>query len=211
MQERRNSSALALELRLSCTEYGLLQEKHDSSALAMVLRLSCTKYGLVQERRNSSALAMELHLSCTIPSKFNSCFFSQLYLIELDSVGWLRGPLWFKWWLDAAFVRRKMLCSQSLSWWGLEGTSKIWHDHVSTLKYNYVFIWKGGKLMSRGNGGIIPMLCVESLSTFFYILCSKMYIATKMLKKSWLSRLWPSDPFMHQWRTRFTSGPVIEV
>ena len=52
MQERRNSSALAMELRLSCT---------NPSICWPIDRL-------VQERRNSSALAMELHLSCTNPS-----------------------------------------------------------------------------------------------------------------------------------------------
>ena len=77
VQERRNSSALAMELHLSCTNSstwyidGLVQERRNSSALAMELHLSCTNSstwyidGLVQERRNSSALAMELHLSCT--------------------------------------------------------------------------------------------------------------------------------------------------
>ena len=47
---------------------GLVQERRNSSALAMELRLSCTNPltdGLVQERCNSSVLAMELCLSCT--------------------------------------------------------------------------------------------------------------------------------------------------
>ena len=48
MQERRNSSALAMELCLSC--------------------INPSMDGLMQERRNSSALAMELQLSCTNPS-----------------------------------------------------------------------------------------------------------------------------------------------
>ena len=39
---------------------GLVQERRNSSALAMELRLSCINpEGLVQERRNSSASAME--------------------------------------------------------------------------------------------------------------------------------------------------------
>ena len=42
---------------------GLVQERRNSSALAMELRLSCTN----PERRNSSALAIELRLSCTNP------------------------------------------------------------------------------------------------------------------------------------------------
>ena len=52
----------------SDTMVGLVQERRNSSALAMELRLSCTYPSidrLVQERRNSSALAMELRLSCT--------------------------------------------------------------------------------------------------------------------------------------------------
>ena len=48
---------------------GLVQGRRNSSALAMELRLSCTNPdGLVQGRRNSNALAMELRLSCTNPS-----------------------------------------------------------------------------------------------------------------------------------------------
>ena len=43
---------------------GLVQERRNSIANAMELRLSCTK----QERRNSIANAMELRLSCTKPS-----------------------------------------------------------------------------------------------------------------------------------------------
>ena len=57
---------------------GLVQEKRNSSALAMELRPSCTYpsiftlniHGLVQERLNSSSLAMEFRLSCTNPSIF---------------------------------------------------------------------------------------------------------------------------------------------
>ena len=46
----------------------LVQERCNSSVLAMELRLFCTNpWRLVQERCNSSALAMELHLSCTNP------------------------------------------------------------------------------------------------------------------------------------------------
>ena len=44
---------------------GLVQERRYSSALAMELRLSCTN---PLERCTSSVLAMELHLSCTNPS-----------------------------------------------------------------------------------------------------------------------------------------------
>ena len=53
---------------------GLVQERCNSSALAMELRLSCTKpsvdgsvNGSVQKRRNSIANALELRLSCTNP------------------------------------------------------------------------------------------------------------------------------------------------
>ena len=100
VQERRNSSALAMELRLSCTNpskylhdefklslhiEGLVEESRNSSALAMELRLSCTnpwKYlhdefklsphieGFVQERRNSIDNTLELGLYCTNPSKY---------------------------------------------------------------------------------------------------------------------------------------------
>ena len=56
---------------------GLVQERRNSSALAMELRLSCTNPsfdGLLSERRDTSALAMELRLSCTDPSTyFASC------------------------------------------------------------------------------------------------------------------------------------------
>ena len=53
-----------------CYVNGLEQERCNSSALAMELRLSCTNPwmdGLVQERCNSSALALELRLSRTNP------------------------------------------------------------------------------------------------------------------------------------------------
>ena len=56
-QERCNSNALAMELRLSCIN----PERRNSSAIATELRFSCTN----PERRYSSALAMELCLSCT--------------------------------------------------------------------------------------------------------------------------------------------------
>ena len=76
VQERRNSSALAMELRLSCANPidVLVQERRNSSALAMELRLSCPNPidVLMQERRNSSALAMELRLFCTNPSTWMS-------------------------------------------------------------------------------------------------------------------------------------------
>ena len=88
MQERRNSIANALELRLSYTnplieifcDYvdGLMQERRNSIANALELRLSYTNPlieifcdyvdGLMQERRNSIANALELHLSYTNPS-----------------------------------------------------------------------------------------------------------------------------------------------
>ena len=58
VQERRNSSALAMELRLSCTN---LSNLHCG-----VPWMSWSKFHrLVLERRNSSALAMELRISCT--------------------------------------------------------------------------------------------------------------------------------------------------
>ena len=48
---------------------GLVRERRNSIALAMQLRLSCTNPSiLVQTRRNSSTLAMELHLSCNYTS-----------------------------------------------------------------------------------------------------------------------------------------------
>ena len=74
VQERRNSSVLAMKLRLSCTHPfidGWVQEGRSSSALGMELCLSCTNPsidGWVQERRNSSVLEMELRISCTNPS-----------------------------------------------------------------------------------------------------------------------------------------------
>ena len=46
---------------------GLVQERRNSIANALELRLSCTNPGLVQERRNSIANALELRLSCTNP------------------------------------------------------------------------------------------------------------------------------------------------
>ena len=45
---------------------GLVQERRNSIANALELRLSCTN-GLVLKRRNSSALAMELRLLRTNP------------------------------------------------------------------------------------------------------------------------------------------------
>ena len=77
---------------------GLVQERHKSSALAMELRLSCTNpsicYKLSQhyfmhgrERCNSSA--MELHLSCTNPSicdKTCSMLFDTKAWLEV--IGW---------------------------------------------------------------------------------------------------------------------------
>ena len=53
MQERRNSVANALELRLSCI-----------ISIFVPLHID----GLMQERRNSIANALELCLSCTDPS-----------------------------------------------------------------------------------------------------------------------------------------------
>ena len=48
---------------------GLVQERHNSIANALELRLSCANpNGLVQERRNSIANALELRLSCANPS-----------------------------------------------------------------------------------------------------------------------------------------------
>ena len=57
---------------------GSVQERYNSSTLAIELRLSCTNpsidiVGLVQERCNSSTLAMELGLSCTNPSICHIC------------------------------------------------------------------------------------------------------------------------------------------
>ena len=54
----------------------LVQERRNSSALATELRLSCANPSnidrLVQEGRNYSALAMELRLSCANPSILNA-------------------------------------------------------------------------------------------------------------------------------------------
>ena len=50
---------------------GLVQERRNSIASALELRLSCTNPsvdGLVQKGRNSIANALELRLSCTNPS-----------------------------------------------------------------------------------------------------------------------------------------------
>ena len=44
---------------------GLVQERRNSIANTLELRLSCTINGLVQERRNSIANALELRISCT--------------------------------------------------------------------------------------------------------------------------------------------------
>ena len=80
VQERRNSSVLALELRLSCinllrciswsSDHEILQmwcQRPPMFALRNSLfwtGLIPQIDGLVQERRNSSALALELRLSC---------------------------------------------------------------------------------------------------------------------------------------------------
>ena len=83
VQERRNSSALAMELRLSCTNPSMWQERRNSSALAMELRLYCTNPSMWQERRNSSALAMELRISCTNPSMWQERRNSSALAMEL--------------------------------------------------------------------------------------------------------------------------------
>ena len=85
VQERWNSSALAMELHISCINPsvdGLVQERCNSSALAMELHLSCINPsvdGLVQERCNSSALAMELRLSWINPSIYHKFGHGQIY------------------------------------------------------------------------------------------------------------------------------------
>ena len=67
-----------------------MQERRNSSALAMELRLSCTNpsTGLMQEWCNSSALAMELRLSSpsTNPSTWPS------YLNDTIPYTWINGP-----------------------------------------------------------------------------------------------------------------------
>ena len=79
MQERRNSSANALELRLSWTNPSiylhLFREQwsvHAQSHPVLIPRACCLILktyidGLVQERCNSIANALELHLSCANP------------------------------------------------------------------------------------------------------------------------------------------------
>ena len=72
---------------------GLVQEKRNSSALATELCLSCTNpYRWVSARkRNSSALAMELCLSCTNPSIYQLSYhfeiLSQAYFPEMYVMG----------------------------------------------------------------------------------------------------------------------------
>ena len=89
MQERRSSSALAMELRLSCTnpsKYSL--QTPNSSLVRVMYGLSHENSsffwwhfdGLVQERCNSSTLAMELCLSCTNPLIW--CFLFHRTVVE---------------------------------------------------------------------------------------------------------------------------------
>ena len=77
---KKTSSAL-----LFCKYYivGLVQERCNSIANTLELRLSCTNPlrcswyhldGLVQESRNSTGNALELRLSCTNPSICLLCF-----------------------------------------------------------------------------------------------------------------------------------------
>ena len=48
---------------------GLVQERRNSSALAMELRLTCTNPSILsQDPPLTSPLAIKLHLSCTNPS-----------------------------------------------------------------------------------------------------------------------------------------------
>ena len=78
---------------------GLVQERRNSSALAMDLRLSCinpSKDRLMQERRNSSASAMELRLSCINPSKWDTLSKS----IALMHIAWLPNYYWVRIGLD---------------------------------------------------------------------------------------------------------------
>ena len=72
VQERRNSIANALELRLSCTNplmwYPFLMHWRCCS---LALNHGYQVNGLVQERCNSIANALELRLSCTNPSMWS--------------------------------------------------------------------------------------------------------------------------------------------
>ena len=83
VQERCNSSALALELHLFCTNPLIckqhsvkIQSKYIEKGMHLKMSAKCWSLlqgkashfdGLVQERCNSSALAMVLHLCCTNP------------------------------------------------------------------------------------------------------------------------------------------------
>ena len=64
MEERHNSSALAMELRLFCIKPSICQQRKPSCCTLPISNID----GLVQERDNSNTLAMELHCSCTNPS-----------------------------------------------------------------------------------------------------------------------------------------------
>ena len=70
VQERRNSSADALELRLSCTNPSIcsritvIVDVISGYFESVVPDIDC----LVPEKRNSSTLTMEFRLSCTNPS-----------------------------------------------------------------------------------------------------------------------------------------------
>ena len=72
VQERRNSIANALELRLSCTNpstYKIQTIPLDPKSWGRISELQID--GLVQERRNSITNALELRLSCTNPSIYS--------------------------------------------------------------------------------------------------------------------------------------------
>ena len=72
VQERHNSSALAMELCLYCTNPLICTSPHKIGRSFPPHPQWCVCLlhidGLVQERCNSSALAMEFHLSCINPS-----------------------------------------------------------------------------------------------------------------------------------------------
>ena len=141
VQERRNSIANALELRLSCTNPYLVQERRKTIANALESRFSCSNPYSVQERRNSNANALELRLSCTNPSIWNWCFqmlwhisqgpMSSLYSRSCDSgsthhvsialwgtcheqTGWRQAPRQLMPWAPAQLKDANTLCSSTI-------------------------------------------------------------------------------------------------
>ena len=85
VQERHNSIANALKLRLSCTNPSMPCGSHCRA----IILVPCHLDGLVQERRDCSALAMELYLSCINPSIYSSLYKSYEVWPPVDFMyGW---------------------------------------------------------------------------------------------------------------------------